>query len=210
MAKLQIIMPKTFVSLERMLEKDGPIAGQKRQPLFFLLGPIRGADDWQSKACFMLQKMLDGKAHAFWVANPRRYLSEHELWESAVQSEPFRPPYHPYPNQTMWERQYLYWAARHGGIIGWLPAENPADPRTDQHPYGRDTRGELGEWRARVAQDRNLNFALGGETGFSGLDVIKTNFAAMLGDDWPIFSTLEKTVAHAVNLLYPSRLIFND
>lgn len=198
MAELRVIMPKVFIPVERIAV---PV-WVREQPLFFLLGPIRGADDWQTKACFMLRDMLESKLiDAFWVANPRRYLPEHELWKMAAPSEPFEPPdYPPYPNQTMWERQYLSWAACYGSIIGWLPAESPADPRVDGHPYARDTRGELGEWRARVAKNRRLNFALGGEEGFSGLDVIKTNFAAMLGEDWPIFSTLQETVAHAVHL----------
>jgi hypothetical protein len=92
-----------------------------------------------------------------------------------------------------WERHYLKIASRQGAILAWLPNETQHDC---EKVYGRDTRGELGEWRGRLVYDSSIKLVLGGEPGFDGIEMIKRNFLAV-SPDMKFYSTLEETCAEA-------------
>src|SRR4051812_22479223 len=163
--------------------------------LFFFLGPIKGGDDWQSDGIQELQRYnFQGKNLA--IAVPCRYKAGHPLYRFAVESNETKT----FENQTPWERIYLALASKSnpGGIIAWFPRESDTDPRHDGSPYGRDSYGEVGEWRGRMMADPSIRFTLGAEPGFPGRDVMKRNFDEALHMNFPIYSSLEETIDAAV------------
>lgn len=161
-------------------------------PVFFLAGPILGADDWQTEASHRLTAMCpDGCI----IVNPRRYEPTHPIRQ-------FRLPGNEkdFANQTAWERYYLSLAglgAERGCIVFWLPRESTVTPRTDGQPYACDTRGELGEWRGRAIYTR-CRMVVGAEAGFPGLKVITRNFEEALDANYEISPSLETTLLRAI------------
>ncbi len=158
-------------------------------PLFFLAGPIRGGDDWQATCCEELREHLS----SFYAAVPCRYQDTHHLARFFADSEEYY-----FDRQLTWERHYLDAAAAAGCVIFWLPCESKEWPRTGKDPYAMDTRGELGEWRGRLMHDPALRVVIGAEPGFPGLSQIQRNFNLATKSDFPVYSTLEETVAAAV------------
>lgn len=191
--------------------------------LYFLAGPIRGASGgygyWQAKAI----EYLAAEDPGCYIVCPCRYspnqtisenwlaLQEHGLEENAADSIP------EFASQTLWERYYLERAARYGTIIFWLAEEDKINPRPkDQGPYGRDTYGEQGEWRIRSKYNigehglpiinsqeimnslPKLNVVIGGEAGFSGIDVIEKNWKDVHGADFVLHKSLERTIDAAI------------
>jgi len=75
----------------------------------------------------------------------------------------------------------------------WLP--NQLVPNCNR-AYGRDTRGELGEWRG-VSRFSKPRLVIGGEESFDGYDVIKRNFLAV-NSEMKFYSTLEDTCSAAI------------
>ena len=177
---MQILLPK--------IEPTQPLP----RYVFFLLGPIKGGGAWQVTACDELQKQMGETEFA--VVVPCRWPSHHEL------SRHFLPGEVKYERQVQWERKYLECVAFNssGCIIGWLPTEDPINPRSDGQPYARDTYGELGEWRGRLMYDFDLRFVLGAHPDFPGLDVIRANFNYALHGRFEISDTLEATITRAV------------
>lgn len=136
-------------------------------PVFFLAGPIQGAEDWHTVVCEELQKYLKN----FYVAIPKKNgFSSTIIKDCQVIGDAY------FSDQISWERYYLEAASKSGGIIFWLPNESSTHPRTDGNPYAMDTRGELGEWRGRWITDRSVKFFVGGENKFPGLKTIVDNF----------------------------------
>ncbi len=180
------------------------------EPAFFLAGPIQGGGDWQKEAIRMLHQR---RPDAF-IFCPCRYKEGHELYGNSVARwmEPSPGGHYrlepTYENQTLWERHGMEATQEEGCIIFWLPAESVSDPRRDGSPYARDTYGELGEWRARIAFE-HLQFArasriparvvIGAEPGFPGLKQIRANFKEML-PNFVFQETLEATVDAAMKL----------
>jgi len=187
---MRIILPKHFIDFSTMDEE--------RAPVFFLAGPVLGGGDWQIDACRELQLYLE----RFWVVIPCRWKEGHPLYKYAVRGDETV-----FARQTLWERHYLRLAAGHGknwrgeyenwkgGIIFWLPIQRAL--REDGSPYGRDTYGELGEWRAHMMHIPNLPVVVGAEDRYNGLSVVKANFEDALGPDFPVYSTLKDTVRAA-------------
>ncbi len=175
---MRIILPKTLVEID-------PNYG----PLFFLAGPVRGGDDWQTKCCDEIWKHLD----TFYAALPCRYQEDHP-------TTPFRIAGKEgcFDRQLPWERHYLELAATSGCVIFWLPSESKVNPREGTDPYAMDTRGELGEWRGRMMFDSKLRVVIGAENDFPGLSQIQRNFNQALMMDFPIYPTLAETVAAAL------------
>lgn len=143
--------------------------------IFFLAGPVLGGGDWQYSMCRLLQERIT----SFYVAVPCRYprghpLRRHEARDGMACVGDFE-------RQLDWERHYLNLAAVRGSIIFWLGCESATNPRADGNPYGRDTYGELGEWRGRLMHNRALNVVFGADPRFPGLDVIRRNFNQALG-----------------------------
>jgi hypothetical protein len=184
---MKIILPKVFVELEDPLLWNDT-------PLFFLVGPIRGGDDWQHKACLRIQSLVPEAI----IVVPCRWNSDHPLWSFRMSGRE-----DVFDRQTFWERYYLEiaaWKVRRGCIIAWLPCESKTKPRTDGSPYARDTYGELGEWRAHLMYRPETRFALGAEDDFPGFGVMSRNFDAALKTDFPVSSTLEGTINRAISI----------
>lgn len=187
---------------------DKSVAGER---LYFLAGPIRGADDWQAKAI----KLIREKDPNCYIACPCRYGNGHPLYQYSMDyvSEDTIL----FHNQTTWERYYLKIAASRGAVIFWLPEESKTNPRKKEDgPYARDTYGELGRWsvisaRAKrppyPAREETVNLVIGAEENFPGLSVIQKNFVGDHFDDYnehsdrfPIYFSLEETISEAVKL----------
>jgi hypothetical protein len=175
---MNIILPKTLCSID-----------SRQGPFFFLAGPVLGGGGWQEKCCEEIKKYF----HRFYVALPCRYQADHPFYK--VRMKGMEAHFH---RQLAWERYYLDLASREGCIIFWLPLESRASPRTDGLPYAMDTRGELGEWRARLMQNRKLRVVVGAETGFPGLSQIEYNFKDSIGS-FDIYPSLATTVEAAVS-----------
>lgn len=144
--------------------------------VFFLAGPIRGADDWHQP----LAEMIWSKSPEALVVIPRQYEPEHSFFDNNIGGERDESEY---PNQTSWEREWLEKASisKEGGVIFWLPTESKINLRKKEAgPYGQDTYGELGSWREKRYNNRTLRLFLGAEDGYYGLSVMKTNFK----EDW--------------------------
>ncbi|MDD4931264.1 MAG: hypothetical protein PHG66_03950 [Candidatus Colwellbacteria bacterium] len=170
-----------------VLPKD--IYNVMEEPLFFIGGPIKGGGDWQSACCVEISRNIAD----FCAAVPCRYSLNHRLYPYKV-GERF------FDRQLPWERYYLNQAAHKGCVIFWLPTESVEYPRNDGFPYAMDTRGELGEWRGRLMYDKELKVVIGAEKDFPGRDVMSRNFSEALGAPFPVYDTLEETVAEAVTL----------
>jgi hypothetical protein len=170
------------------------IAKEPIEPFFFLMGPILGGNGWQQKACLEIEKHVPDAT----IAVPCRWERDHPFYKYFIGSDTFTT------EQLSWERKYLELAgekASDGCIIVWLPCESKKNPRNDGQPYARDTYGELGEWRGRLIHNPNLRITIGAESEFPGIDVIRRNYAQALGrNDYPIHSTLEETISHAVRV----------
>jgi hypothetical protein len=179
---VHILLPKTYVDIPSNI------------PVFFLAGPVRGGDDWQVRCIKLLDEKLNGKD--FYVAIPY-YVDILPKDHIAVIGRAAGDENY-FPRQLNWERHYLDLASTQGAIIFWLPEESKVNPRVGGGPYATDTRGELGEWRGRMVYDKLLAVVVGGEEGFEGFDVLKRNFKFVAGDEFKIYSTLEDTVAAAV------------
>jgi hypothetical protein len=211
MTKIKLILPKNRVTLNL----------QKGERFYFLAGPIRGAADWQATAI----KMLAQKDPNCYIACPCRYDESHELFQYGIPDntneilseasntlkylDEDKPHLNlePFPSQTMWERHYLVQASMYGAVIFWLPCEDKQNPRKKEDgPYARDTYGELGRWSQRSNASEKMhnlsrvNLIIGAENDFPGLSVIQKNFDADHGRPFPIYSSLEETIAEAVKL----------
>ena len=168
----------------------------KRLPLFFLAGPVLGGGDWQTKMCLELQSQMRNRE--FYVVVPCRWPEGHELspFFALGNGQTFE-------SQTAWERVLLKKAGlgNRGCIIFWLGCESKTEPRSDGQPYARDTYGELGEWRGRKIKNPNVKVVIGGEVDFPGLRVIKRNYDLALGIEFPVYSSMTKTVSEAIKLM---------
>lgn len=222
---IKLILPTTKMGVALDLKQG--------ERLYFLAGPIRGADDWQAKAI----ELLHQKDPFCYIACPCRYDINHPL--SRFQIKPTELPRStdhkrelpeyalPFENQTMWERYYLEHASCFGSVIFWLPCESKENPRKKEDgPYARDTYGELGRWSIRHASSgkggfsnqylsagSHLNLVIGAEEGFPGLGVIKKNLDADHGQPFDIYPNLEETIAAAVKKgkkTNPQPMNFND
>lgn len=194
---IKILLPKDLINLDF----------SQGQHLYFLAGPIRGANDWQHRAINMLIQ-ADNNCY---IVCPCRYNSDHELYRYALHLRKDFSIELTFNNQTEWERYYLELASYYGAIIFWLPAESIDNPRGDEDgPYARDTLGELGRWSIRSANqlgmingnDRmaKVNLSIGAESDFPGLKVIKRNLDADHGHSFKISESLEDTILKAVGM----------
>lgn len=169
--------------------------------LFFLGGPIQGGGDWQRDAISLIATL---EPDAF-IACPKTFLPEHPLYKFQL-STPCRADLIcaglpiSFGESPYWERFYLAKASKQGCIIFWLPEEDKNNPRPRENgPYGRDSYGELGEWRARMKYER-AKVVVGGSPNFSGLSVIEENFKAMVNPNFVVHRTLEDTIHAAIEV----------
>jgi hypothetical protein len=183
---MQLILPKTNVVGEIF-------------PLFFLAGPIKGGGDWQNDFCWELSRSIPECT----IVVPCRWGADHPLYCHRVSGDE-----NYFPHQTAWEYAMLNAAAvasenYHGAIIFWLPCESIQQPRNDGSPYGRDTYGELGFWRAMCMKNPSYRIIVGIEPNFPGRSVIQKNFELCLGGNFPIYSTLKETADAAADRILP-------
>ncbi len=161
-------------------------------PVIFLVGPMGGTAKWHDWAIDFIHSRDPGIC----VASPEPILSKKHLDNTLKGDMP------DFERRLDWERNYLEVASMQGAILAWLPNETQHDCGK---VYGRDTRGELGEWRGRLVYDSAIQIIIGGEPGFDGIEMIKRNFLAVY-PDMKFYSTLEKTCAEAARrarLKYP-------
>jgi hypothetical protein len=175
---MRIVLPKTFCEID-----------QTYGPLFFLAGPVQGGGNWQTVCAEEIKKQLPN----FYAAIPCSDQEVPQLTPFKVNESAF-----PFEYQLNWERHYLDLAAATGCIIFWLPGESKINPRTGDGPYATDTRGELGEWRGCLRYNPNLRVVIGAEPDFYGTTTIKRNFSLATNSNFPIYDTLEETVAAAI------------
>lgn len=181
-----IILPKVFVPIEALIK-----------PLFFLAGPVRGGGDWQRVCCELLERWCG----ACTIVIPQRYEVGHPLYDRQTWGREDG-----FDRQTPWERYYLEPASQFGCILFWLPAIDRTYVSDDpDFCYGRDTRGELGEWRGRSKILKELGqprpkMVVGAERRFPGLSTIKQNFDLALSENYPIYPTLDETVQQAIEI----------
>lgn len=177
-------------------------------PLFFA-GPVRGGDDWQSIAFSRLRHLLPSFCAVIPIPDDAERLGMLSYGKNHLLARHFIGLDHgDFDRQLNWERHFMRYAALHGCLIFWLPAESTTNPRPEGY-FGRDTMGELGEWRGRLFENsqRRANVmhgyrvVIGGEPGFPGFDTIERNFKLALGNQFPIYPTLDETLEAAVALL---------
>ncbi len=183
MTKINLILPKTRVDV-------------RNKKVFFLAGPIRGGGNWQVQAIRMIAERLPD----VFIACPCRWDYNHPLFKYAVADDP--DVREPFPRQKIWERYYLNIASRQGCIIFWLPEESKTDPRPPETgPYGRDTYGEVGEWRAALKyRQEKVRMVFGGERGFSGLELILLDFQDLIGPGFVSYDTLKDAIVAGVKV----------
>jgi hypothetical protein len=182
---MKIILPKAYID------------HTQANPLFFLAGPVLGGGDWQRKCAIKINTIVDEPC----IVIPCRY-SEYDPMKLLV-PERYTCSY---LSQTCWERKYLELAGdrrcgvKNGCILFWLPCESKSQPRIDGNPYGRDTYGELGEWRGRMMDHPDHRIVIGAEDGFPGLKQITRNYSEALNKKFPIYKTLDETIDAAIGI----------
>lgn len=142
------------------------------EPVIFLIGPIAAAGGWQNKAIDIIRSK-----------NPFVYIAvpdyDSVLYEQTRDWSEKRGVL--FESQLEWEQFYLEHSEKRGAIAMWMPKQvvemsissETGFPRT----YARDTRPETGGWGwGSLRHNSNLHVAVGGETGFDGLSVVRRNF----------------------------------
>ena len=185
---VKLILPNTYVD-------RGALVGL---PLFYLAGPIRGADDWQAKAIQMLDEHYRGNCA---VVNPSRYDETHPLYGCKAEGDE-----NVFRRQTDWEHYYMSEASGHGCLIFWLPCESRENPRPRADgPYAQDTYGELGYWRAMLEVSERGGtlrpmMVIGAEFGFHGFKKLQRDFARAVDAPFEIRTTLYSVVHEAIRI----------
>src|SRR6266403_4758892 len=158
MANIKLLLPKRRGEDNAVLGVRFDPSSTPGERVYFLAGPIRGADDWQAKAI----KLLHEKDPNCYIACPRRYDETHELYQFSLDPPLDGVRTTAFFSQTMWERNYLEMAAERGAIIFWLPEESKTNPRKKEDgPYARDTYGELGRWSVISARAKRPTHSRG-------------------------------------------------
>ena len=161
--------------------------GNVYAPLIFLLGPIRGAPNWQDDA---VEYILSRKPTLV-VASPRRGTGD-----KIPKYNPINGNNNHFPRQRAWERYYLEIARKKGCGMFWLPGES--EHNCDKS-YGAMTRLELGQLMTSYKQDHSTRFCIGTDGKFSEFDTIAYDLS-LDAPDKKIFSTLEETCDEAMRI----------
>jgi hypothetical protein len=138
------------------------------------------------------------------IAVPCRWGDDHPLAPNFFPAKPESGGR--FPRQRDWEQYYMYVAGQvrrsnesQGCLVFWLPLQREPRPAEDG-PYGQDTYGELGAWRIEMKYRPKSRLVIGAEKGYYGIDVYQRNISADVGYNFPIYSTMEETVAAAINM----------
>ena len=160
--------------------------GNVYAPLIFLLGPIRGAPNWQDD---VVEYILSRKPTLV-VASPRREIGD-KISQYVISGGNNR-----FSRQREWERHYLEIARKKGCGMFWLPGE--IEHNCDKS-YGAMTRLELGQLMTLYKQDPSTRFCIGTDGNFSEFDTIQYDLSLDTPDK-KIFSTLEETCDEAMRI----------
>jgi hypothetical protein len=155
------------------------------RPIIYLIGPIRGAPNWQDEAV----NLLLSEEPELLVVSPRRgvrdSISKHVL---SGKDDCF-------PRQRTWERHYIKKAMEIGSLLIWLPGEK--EHRCEKS-YGAMTRFELGQIFTHNIY-RPVSFVIGSDGKFSELDTIKYDLIQDAPSSY-IVGSLEQTCFEAIKL----------
>jgi hypothetical protein len=165
----------------------------RKQPFFYLAGPVQGGGDWQ----YTMSEMLAAKRPCV-IANPTEYRSYSTYYGTRLEGP------RDFTTHQQWERHYSQHAAKSalcGALIFWLPKESLKCPRRDGRPYAMNTRGELGEWRGRLSHDPALRVIVGVHEHFPGADTIRAAFAHAVDGSFPIYSTMHDVAEAAYRIV---------
>lgn len=139
--------------------------------VIFLMGPIQGAPDWQTKFYNTFEKKIKEKDFfkklnkSIIVACPRR--------------ENLNDSKFVYQEQVDWESFYLQKAANNGVIFCWLPKmESDIKGRS----YAQTSRFEIGEWWSKGKLIKNFKMIIGADKNFDGLKYIEYKFKQEYND----------------------------
>ncbi len=190
---MQILVPKRSINIPQFYG-DGLI-----RPIIFFAGPVRGGGDWQVPMAHLVKE--HPKLTKSIVAIPCRWDATHKMAPCFISGDQ-----NVFPRQLNWERKYLKIAGLApppvpGCVLFWLGEEDTASPHPGPEPYSMDTRGEVAEWRMRMAF-QNARVVIGAEPGYHGLSQIQRNYSQELGYDFPIYQTKEATVNAAAEMAF--------
>lgn len=149
----------------------------------FLAGPIQGARDWQNEAVEVFSEIYEGdnNLHLF---NPRR----------DILPEPFDDKL--YKEQVYWEQDHLAKAARIGGHLFWLEAQDHSLSYPKGREYAKTTKKELGMTIGSILFGQPVKLSIGIDPNF---EVPERYFRTTLNRmGLPIHTTLRDTCRFAM------------
>ncbi len=172
-----VIIPKTYVA-----EINGP--------LIFLLGPIRGAPNWQDEAI----KILFSINPNLTIVIPRRGVRDSFAKYVLSGDE------NHFSRQRAWEIYYTEMASeeegREGCAMFWFPGE--AEHKCEK-AYGAISREEFGLMLGAFRHNKSMRFCVGTDGKFSEW---RTHLLTLntYAPDKKVFESLEETCAEAVRI----------
>ncbi len=182
------------MSAKIVLPKTMPESINPPGHVFFLAGPVRGGNDWQSEC----HKIFSRYSLSCTLVIPVSYPSDHPIRAHEITPNSNPEPVH----HIKWERRWMEFASRKGCLMFWLPCESKTVPRDPaEGPYAQDTRGELGEWRGHLMFEHHRRVVIGMEEDFPGQREITHNFREAVRESpecWPRVRTLQQTVDAAI------------
>ena len=160
-------------------------------PSVFLIGPIRGAPDWQGEAT----QCLTARHPNVHVFSPRS-----EMWSQGLPKEEKDALF---DAQVDWEHVHISHAIRHGVICAWIP---PEIETVEGRSYAQTTRFEMGVLFGLTMISKLIGFvpgsevrmAVGAHEEFSGRRYMQHTLGR---SGVTIKSTFEETLAETTRLL---------
>jgi hypothetical protein len=167
-------------------------------PVIFLAGPIACAGGWQNRAIEIIRKQ---------TSVPYIVVPDYGSILDLEYVEDLEKTTTSFDYQLEFEQYYLEIAEKNGAILIWHArqlTEMSIDKQTGfTKPYARDTRGESGGWGwGSLRHCPNLHVAVGGEDEYSGISVVRRNFAKY-APQTPFRNNLEQTCEDALKFLNP-------
>lgn len=164
LANIKYIKP-TLKLLRAPIYNNVATFEENKDIVIFLMGPIQGAPDWQTKFYNTFEKKIKEKDFFkklnknIIVACPRR--------ENLDDSE------FVYKDQVDWESFYLEKAANNGVIFCWLPK---MESNVEGRSYAQTSRFEIGEWWSKGKSIKDFKMIIGADKEFEGLKYIEYKF----------------------------------
>jgi hypothetical protein len=162
-------------------------------PLFFLAGPLQGAEDYHPHVFRLLQERLEN----FILVIPQRYQIGHPLLEYEAVGSPdyFRRQRHFEAHYIKQAREAVRNRAGGGALLFNLCCQ--VTPRTDDRPYATDSWREAAETYTRLSYEPDLSVIVRAEKDFPGEEILNDCFNEAIGGSFPFFRTLEELADEA-------------